>query len=213
MNTILTQLQALRIIPVIAIDNAEDADPMADALSAGGLPVAEITFRTAAAESAIRRLAKREGFLIGAGTVLNVETAQRAVDAGAKFLVSPGFSPKVVGWCAKNNLPITPGVATPTEIEMALDHGLSAVKFFPAETIGGLKALKAIAAPYAMVRFIPTGGITAENLAHYLAFSPVLACGGSWMATKQMLSAGQFERVRELTAEAVKISERAIPAT
>ena len=133
MNAILTQLEKLRIIPVIAIDHADDAGPMADALAAGGLPVAEITFRTPAAEAAIRRVAAREDFLVGAGTVLNVETAERAVDAGAKFLVAPGFSEKVVGWCIKHRVPITPGIATPTEIEMALDHGLVAVKFFPAE--------------------------------------------------------------------------------
>jgi 2-dehydro-3-deoxyphosphogluconate aldolase/(4S)-4-hydroxy-2-oxoglutarate aldolase len=207
MNAILTQLEKLRIIPVIAIDNAGDAEPMADALTAGGLPVAEITFRTPAAEAAIRLLAGRDHFLVGAGTVLNVETAQRAIDAGARFIVSPGFSPQVVGWCVKNNVPIAPGIATPTEIEMALDHGLSAVKFFPAEAIGGLKLLKAIAAPYPMMRFIPTGGISAENLAGYLAFSPVLACGGSWMATKEMLAAKRFNRIAELAKDAVKIAE------
>jgi 2-dehydro-3-deoxyphosphogluconate aldolase/(4S)-4-hydroxy-2-oxoglutarate aldolase len=208
MNAILIQLKKLRIIPVIAIENASDAEPMADALAAGGLPVAEITFRTSAAEEAIRRVAGRDDFLVGAGTVLSVETAQRAVDSGAKFLVSPGFSPKVVGWCLKHQVPIAPGIATPTEIEMALDHGLTVVKYFPAESLGGLKMLKAIAAPYSMMRFIPTGGISPENLASYLAFSPVVACGGSWMATKEMLSAGRFDRIAELTREAVNIAEK-----
>jgi 2-dehydro-3-deoxyphosphogluconate aldolase/(4S)-4-hydroxy-2-oxoglutarate aldolase len=205
MESIFNQITKLRIVPVIALESADTAEALGDALAAGGLPFAEITFRTAAAENSIRRLAKRKDFLIGAGTVLNVETAQRAVDAGAKFIVSPGFSEKVVGWCLKNNVPIVPGIATPTEIEMALDHDLTVVKYFPAEALGGIKMLKAMAAPYSMMQFIPTGGISPDNLADYLTFPAVLACGGSWMATKEMIAEGQFANITELTREAVQI--------
>ena len=206
---ILKQLEANKLVPVIAIDKAEDADKLADALIAGGLPVAEITFRTAAAEASIKAMAKRPEMVLGAGTVLNVDTVKKAVDAGAKFIVSPGFNPKVVSYCVQNKIPITPGVATPTEIEFALDHGLSVVKFFPAEAIGGIKTLKAFAAPYGMMRFIPTGGITEKNVGEYLSFKPVLACGGSWMVAKELLSAGNWAEVTRLTREAVEAAKSA----
>lgn len=209
MSEVLEQLGRLRVIPVVAIDNAADAGPLGEALAAGGLPVAEITFRTAAAEAAIRTMAKQKGLLVGAGTVLNADTAKRAVDAGARFLVSPGFNPKTVRWCLDNNVPITPGTATPTDVEMALDHGLSVVKFFPAEAIGGLKTLQAIAAPYGMMRFVPTGGIGPESLEKYLAFPKVLACGGSWMVTKELLGGRQFGRITEITRDAVHRAARA----
>jgi 2-dehydro-3-deoxyphosphogluconate aldolase/(4S)-4-hydroxy-2-oxoglutarate aldolase len=152
-------------------------------------------------------LAKRGDLLVGAGTVLNVDTVKRAVDAGAKFIVSPGLNPNVVGYCVEQKIPITPGIATPTEIEMALDHGLSVVKFFPAESIGGIKTLKAFSAPYGMIKFIPTGGVGPENLAEYLKFPKVLACGGSWMVGKELLSGKQFDRVRELTRQAVLMAK------
>jgi 2-dehydro-3-deoxyphosphogluconate aldolase/(4S)-4-hydroxy-2-oxoglutarate aldolase len=206
MNDVLSRIEALRIIPVVSIEQATDAPALGDALVAGALPIAEITFRTDAAEASIRALARRGDLLVGAGTVLNVETAKRAVDAGAEFIVSPGFNPKVVSWCIKTGVPITPGVATPTDIEMALDHGLTVVKFFPSEPLGGLKMLKAIAAPFAMMRFIPTGGIDASNLAEYLRFSRVLACGGSWMVTKELLGEKRFGQVTELTRQAVAIA-------
>jgi 2-dehydro-3-deoxyphosphogluconate aldolase/(4S)-4-hydroxy-2-oxoglutarate aldolase len=212
MNEVLEQIGRLRVVPVVAIDDADAAGPLADALVAGGLPIAEITFRTNAAEAAIRAMAKRKGMLVGAGTVLNPDTAKRAIDAGAKFIVSPGFNPKTVRWCLDNKVPITPGTATPTDVEMALDHGLSVVKFFPAEAIGGLKTLQAIAAPYGMMRFIPTGGISPDNLEKYLAFPKILACGGSWMVTKELLAGRQFERVTELTRDAVARAERARPS-
>ena len=211
MNEVLERIGELKIIPVVSIENAGDAAALGDALVAGGLPIAEITFRTAAAEQAIRALAARSGLLVGAGTVLNVDTARRAVDAGAKFIVSPGFNPKVVGWCVSNQAPIMPGAATPTDIEMALDHGVSVVKFFPAEAMGGLDTLKAIAAPYGMMRFVPTGGIGPENLEQYLRFPKVLACGGSWMVSKEILAARQFDRVTALTREAVQAAARAHP--
>lgn len=206
MNQALTRIDALRIVPVVSLEQAADAPALGEALLAGGLPIAEITFRTAAAEASIRALARRGGLLVGAGTVLNVETAQCAVNAGAHFIVSPGFNPKVVAWCVKAGVPITPGVATPTDIEMALDHGLSVVKFFPAEPLGGLKMLKALAAPYGMMRFIPTGGIDASNLAEYLRFPSVLACGGSWMATRELLAQKRFDQIADLTRQAVAIA-------
>jgi 2-dehydro-3-deoxyphosphogluconate aldolase/(4S)-4-hydroxy-2-oxoglutarate aldolase len=208
---ILTRIGHLKIVPVIAIDDAGGAASLGDALVAGGLPIVEITFRTAAAEQSIRALAPRKEILVGAGTVLNVDTARRAVDAGAKFIVSPGFNPKVVSWCVSNNVPVTPGTATPTDIEMALDHGLSVVKFFPCEAIGGLKTLKAIAAPYGMMQFIPTGGIDAGNLAEYLKFPKILACGGSWMASKELLAEKQFATITHLTRQAVEIANAARP--
>ena len=163
MSDVLKRIGELKIVPVISLDDAADAGGLGDALTAGGLPIAEITFRTDAAEQAIRTLARRGDLLVGAGTVLNVETAKIAVGAGASSSSRPGFNPKVVGWCVANNVPITPGVATPTEVEMAMDHGLAVVKFFPAELLGGIKMLKAISAPYPMIRFMPTGGITPEN--------------------------------------------------
>jgi 2-dehydro-3-deoxyphosphogluconate aldolase/(4S)-4-hydroxy-2-oxoglutarate aldolase len=213
MNDVLKRISELKIIPVIAIDDAGDASGLGDALVAGGLPIAEITFRTDAAEQSIRTLARRSDLLVGAGTVLNVETVKRAVDAGAKFIVSPGFNPKVVSWCVANKVPITPGTATPTDVEMALDHGLDVVKFFPCEAIGGLKTLKAIAAPYGMMRFIPTGGITLENLEEYLKFPKILACGGSWMVGKEMIAAKQFDKIRDLSRQAVQLAERVRPVT
>lgn len=205
----LDTIAAHRVVPVIALENPDHAGALADALVAGGLPLAEVTFRTTGADRAIRTMSARGDVLVGAGTVLNVETAQRAVDCGAKFLVSPGFSPKVVTWAAKNGVPITPGCVTPTDIEMALDHGLNVVKFFPAESFGGLKTIKALAAPYSMIRFIPTGGITDKQLSEYLAFKPVLAVGGSWFVAKELLSSGNFTEVTRLTRQAVEIARNA----
>jgi 2-dehydro-3-deoxyphosphogluconate aldolase/(4S)-4-hydroxy-2-oxoglutarate aldolase len=213
MSEVLDQLGKLKVVPVIALEDAADAGPLGEALAAGGLPVAEVTFRTAAAEQSIRTMSKQQGLLVGAGTVLNADTAKRAVDAGAKFIVSPGFNPKTVRWCLDNNVPITPGTATPTDVEMALDHGLTVVKFFPAEAIGGLKTLQAIAAPYGMMRFMPTGGITPDLLEKYLAFPKVVACGGSWMVTKELLAAKQFDRISELSRDAVQRADRARPST
>jgi 2-dehydro-3-deoxyphosphogluconate aldolase/(4S)-4-hydroxy-2-oxoglutarate aldolase len=213
MSDVLEQIGRLKVVPVVALDDAESATPLGEALAKGGLPIAEITFRTAAAESAIRTLAKQDGLLVGAGTVLNPDTAKRAVDAGAKFIVSPGFNPKTVRWCIDNKVPITPGTATPTDVEMALDHGLTVVKLFPAEAIGGLKLLQAIAAPYGMMRFMPTGGITPELLEKYLAFPKVFACGGSWMVTKDLLAGKQFDKIADLSRDAVQRAEKIRPNT
>jgi 2-dehydro-3-deoxyphosphogluconate aldolase / (4S)-4-hydroxy-2-oxoglutarate aldolase len=209
MTDILQQLGHLGLIPVVAIERAADAPPLGRALQEGGLPCAEITFRTAAAEEAIRFMATEcPDVLVGAGTVLSIEQAQKAVAAGAKFIVSPGFDAEVVDWCLAHNVPITPGVMTPTEVALALKKGVNVLKFFPAEAAGGVKLLKSIAAPYGQVKFIPTGGISAQNLADYLSLPMVHACGGSWMVTKQLIAAGKFDQITALTREAVTITQQ-----
>lgn len=206
MNNILQQLGQLGLVPVVAIDRAEDAPKLGQALLDGGLPCAEITFRTAAAREAIRLMAAEcPEVLVGAGTVLSVEQAEQAVSAGAKFIVSPGFDPDVVDWCLANKVAVTPGVVTPTEIALALKKGVNVLKFFPAEAAGGVKLLKAIAAPYGGVKFIPTGGISANNLADYLSLPMVHACGGSWMVKKQLISDGAFDIITQLAGEAVSV--------
>jgi len=203
---ILDTLGRLGVVPVVKIERAEDAVELGRALLAGGLPCAEITFRTAAAEEAIRRISSRvPEIVLGAGTVLSVDQADRAVSGGAQFIVSPGFNQKVVAWCLQNKIAVTPGVATPTEIDMALDKGLDILKFFPAEALGGMATLKAIAAPYAGVKFIPTGGINLDNLAEYLAHSSVHCCGGSWLVKASLITAGRFDEIARLAQEAVSV--------
>ena len=205
MNEQFKQVLAQRIIPVVAIHNAKDADPLADALIAGGLPSAEITFRTEAAEAAIKAMARRGDITVGAGTVLTVEQAQKAIGAGAGFVVAPGLNPKVVRFCLDNNIPVTPGVATPTDIETAMNLGLEILKFFPAEAFGGLKTLKAMSAPYQAVKFIPTGGLNAQNVVDYLKFPKVAAVGGSWIVKSDAIAGGEFDKITQLTREAVEI--------
>ena len=212
MKELLDQLRTHRLVPVVAIDSAGDAEAMAEALAAGGLPVAEITFRTAAAEESIRAIAKTGKVLVGAGTILNVDTAKRAIDAGAAFLVTPGFSAKIVEFCLSENVPIIPGTSNATDLQAAAEYELPAVKFFPAEAVGGLKMLKALAAPFLTMQFMPTGGITTENLKSYLDFSPVIACGGSWMVGRELISAHQFAKITEITRSAVQIARQAAPA-
>jgi 2-dehydro-3-deoxyphosphogluconate aldolase/(4S)-4-hydroxy-2-oxoglutarate aldolase len=190
---------------VVVIDRAEDAWPLGQALKAGGLPVAEVTFRTEAAQAAIAAMAKDKEITLGAGTVLQPDQVDQALAAGATYIVTPGFNAKVVRRCREKGVPVFPGVATPTEIQMALDEGVDIVKFFPAESLGGIKALKAIAAPYSMVRFIPTGGINLEKLADYLAFKAVVAVGGSWMVSPELLKARNFAEITRLAAEAVAL--------
>jgi 2-dehydro-3-deoxyphosphogluconate aldolase/(4S)-4-hydroxy-2-oxoglutarate aldolase len=195
----------MRLVPVIVIEDAGRAEGMAAALVNGGLPCAEVTFRTAAATDAVKRItAKYPDMLVGAGTVLTPQQARAARDAGAKFIVAPGFSAAVVDYCQENEMPVFPGVCTPTEIEMALGKGLKTVKFFPAEPMGGLNYLKAISAPYGDVDFIPTGGISTKNVHEYLAFKKVVACGGSWMAPADAISAGDFARIEAETKRAVE---------
>ena len=201
MNDLLNQLGELGIIPVVVIEDAADAPRLGQALSKGGLPCAEITFRTPAAAAAIRAMSTAcPEVLVGAGTILTVEQAETAVTAGAKFIVTPGFDAAVVDWCIDKDVPIVPGVMTPTEINMALNKGLSLLKFFPAEAAGGIKTLKAVGGPYVDVKFIPTGGINPANLADYLSLPMVHACGGSWLVNKQLIAAGDFERIEELAA-------------
>jgi len=210
MNEVLEEIHRLRVVPVVAIKDVKDAEPLAQALIDANLPCAEITFRTDAAEDSIHILAKRGDILVGAGTVLNIGQVKIAVDAGAKFIVSPGFNPKAVQYCLDNNIPVIPGVCTPSDISLALDFGLEVVKFFPAEAFGGLQTLKAISAPYSMVRFIPTGGIGPETLVEYLSFPKVFACGGSWMVTSDLISSGNFSEIRRLTREAVELAAKAV---
>jgi 2-dehydro-3-deoxyphosphogluconate aldolase/(4S)-4-hydroxy-2-oxoglutarate aldolase len=206
MNAVLEQFGKIGIIPVVVLDDAKDAEPLGQALMEGGLPCAEVTFRTAAAEESIRIMAEKfPDMLVGAGTVLTTEQVDRAVAAGAKFIVSPGINPKVVDYCVKKNIPITPGTCNPSNVETALEFGLDVVKFFPAEPAGGLKYIKAIAAPYVGMKFMPTGGINAENVKEYLKYDRILACGGSWMVKGDLIKAGNFDKIRELTAEAAQI--------
>lgn len=194
---------AARLLPVVVLPAASAAEPLAAALLDGGLSCVEVTFRTEAAAEAIARMAKRPELLVGAGTVLTVEQVDRAVDAGARFIVSPGFGPAVVRRCAERSVPVFPGVATATEIQMALDAGLRTVKFFPTEQLGGAAMVKALAAPFRGVRFIPTGGVTTANLAGYLALPAVLAVGGTWMVAADLLAAGDWAEVTRRTAAAV----------
>jgi 2-dehydro-3-deoxyphosphogluconate aldolase / (4S)-4-hydroxy-2-oxoglutarate aldolase len=204
------RIRALGLIPVIIIDEAADALPLADALAEGGLACAEVTFRTPAAADALARITgERPDVLAGAGTVLSRDAAQRAREAGARFVVAPGLSPAVVEYCLGHGIPVFPGVCTPTEVEAALALGVTTLKFFPAEAMGGVSFLKAIAAPYGMVDFIPTGGITEANLGDYLALARVLACGGSWMAPRDWIRAQRFDRIRETTVLAVERSRAA----
>ena len=209
MTEMYEKLGQLKLIPVVVMEDAADAVPLGQALLDGGLPCAEVTFRTAAAPRAISALAELGGLLVGAGTVLTVDQAKQAVDSGARFIVTPGFNPKVVGYCVDNGIPVTPGVCTPSGIEAAMGFGLNVVKFFPAEAFGGLKTLKAISGPYGMMKFIPTGGIIAANFAEYLAFEKVLACGGSWIVKKDLIAAGNFAEITRLTQDAVSLAAKA----
>jgi 2-dehydro-3-deoxyphosphogluconate aldolase/(4S)-4-hydroxy-2-oxoglutarate aldolase len=204
MNDILETIAALRLVPVVKIENSKDAVPLGRALLDGRLPIAEITFRTAAAEAAIRALtAELPELLVGAGTVLSIDQVTRAVDAGARFIISPGFNPTVVDYCLDHSICMVPGVNNPSQIERALERQLKVVKFFPAEATGGLPFLKAVAAPYSDILFMPTGGINLENLLSYLSFPRVIACGGSWMVEAALISAGNFVEIEKRTREAV----------
>ena len=201
---ILEKLSLAGLVPVIAINNAEDAVPLCKALSDGGLPVAEITFRTAAAEEAIRRVHQElPNVILCAGTVLTTEQVDRAVNAGAAAIVSPGLNPTVVKYCIEKGIPVCPGTANPSDVEVALSLGLKAVKFFPAEQAGGLKMIKAMCGPYTTMKFMPTGGINEANMLDYLAFDKILCCGGSWMVPKDAVEAKDWARITALTRSAV----------
>ena len=206
MTEMMQQLKKIGIVPVVVLNDAKDALPLAERLVKGGLPCAEVTFRTAAAEESIRRMAKEfPDMIIGAGTVLTTEQADRAIDAGAKFIVSPGFNPKVTEYVLKKGVPMTPGVCTPTEIEAAMSLGLDVLKFFPAEPSGGLKMIKAVAAAYVNLQFMPTGGINAANVRDYLAYDRIVACGGSWMVSGGLVKEGKFDEIEKLVREAADI--------
>jgi len=204
MADVLKTIGEIGIVPVIKIDDAKDAVNLAKALVAGDVPVAEVTFRTAAAEESIKKISKEvPDILVGAGTVLTVDQAKKAMDAGAKFLVSPGFNPKVVEFCVKQNMPITPGVNNPSTIEQALEYGLKVLKFFPCEQSGGLPMMKALAGPYGDISFIPTGGINKDNAASFLAYNKIVAVGGSWMAPNDLIAAGKFDEITKLCADSI----------
>lgn len=208
MKTMEEQFREALVVPVVVLNDVKDAEPLADALVEGGLPCAEVTFRTEAAEESIRRMAaKYPEMLVGAGTVLTIEQVERAVNAGAKFIVSPGFDPEIVDYCIEKEIPVFPGCITPSEVAQAVKRGLKIVKFFPAEQFGGVSTIKAMAAPYGMVKFMPTGGINANNLKEYLSCDKILCCGGSWMVKGDLIKAGEFDKIRELTKEAVALAK------
>ncbi len=204
MKTPFEAIAACKLVPVIILQSAAHAGPLGDALVAGGLPCAEVTFRTDAAAASIKTLATRGDMLVGAGTVLRIDQVKQAVDNGASFMVSPGFQPKIVAYCVENGITIVPGISSPSDLCQALEFDLRVFKFFPAEAAGGLEALKAISSPFAShLRFVPTGGITEEKLGRYLAWPKTLACGGSWMVPDPLIAAGKFDEVTVLVRQAV----------
>ena len=206
MEDITESFEKLGVVPVVVLEDAKDAVPLATALVKGGLPCAEVTFRTEAAEESIRLMMEEfSKMLVGAGTVLTVEQVDAAVRAGAKFIVSPGFDAEIVDYCIKNEIPVFPGCITPSEVAQAVKRGLKVVKFFPAEPAGGISMIKAMAAPYVGLKFMPTGGINAKNLEDYLSSDKIICCGGSWMVKGDLVKAGEFDKIRELTAEACKL--------
>ena len=206
MSTIIEELSGYGVVPVVVLNRAEDAKPLAEALCKGGLPCAEVTFRTEAAEESIRIMSENfPQMLVGAGTVLTIGQVDRAVGAGAKFIVSPGFDPEIVDYCIEKKIPVLPGCITPSEVAQGVKRGLKVLKFFPAEQAGGVAMIKAMAAPYTTVKFMPTGGISAKNLEEYLSVPKIIACGGSWMVKGDLIDSGQFDKIEEMTREAVDL--------
>ena len=201
------KIEELGIVPVVVLQDIKDAKPLAQALCEGGLPCAEVTFRTEAAEESIRIMTEAfPQMLVGAGTVLTKAQVDAAVEAGAKFIVSPGFDPEIVDYCLEKQIPVFPGCITPSEIAQAVKRGLRVVKFFPAEQFGGVAAIKALSAPYVGLKFMPTGGVSAANLKDYFGCKSIIACGGSWMVKGDLIVAGKFDEIRQMTAEAVKLA-------
>jgi len=208
MHPIFEKLAQMKIVPVIVINDVSRAIPLAKALCDGGLPCAEVTFRTAGAAEAIKAMIDNfPEMLVGAGTVLTPEQADAAINAGAKFLVSPGLNPDVVRHAQAKGVPMLPGICTPSELEQGLSLGLEMLKFFPAEAAGGVNMLKALSAPYGAVKFMPTGGLTPANVKDYLGVKSVMACGGSWMVKDELIAAGDFDKITELTKEAVELAK------
>ena len=205
MKNIINQINDVGIVPVVVINDSQKALSLATAIQAGGLRVIEVTLRTAEAMESIKKIAKSlPDMLIGAGTVRTIVQVDQAIEAGASFIVSPGFSPEVVTYCIEKNIPVIPGCITPTEIEQAANYGLSVLKFFPAQAAGGVEMLKALASPYGNISFMPTGGININNLEDYLSLKNVIACGGSWMVKDDLLDSENFDKITELTEMAVK---------
>ena len=208
MKSIEERFAELKVVPVVVLNDVKDAAPLAKALVEGGLPCAEVTFRTDAAAESIHIMTEAyPDMLVGAGTVLTTEQVDSAVEAGAKFIVSPGFDPEIVDYCIGKNVPVFPGCISPSEVAQAVKRGLKVVKFFPAEQAGGLTMIKAMAAPYNMLKFMPTGGINTKNLKEYLACDKILCCGGSWMVKGDMVEAGEFDKIQKLTEEAKALAE------
>ena len=206
MNKVLEEISKIGIVPVIALDHVEDAAPLAKALCDGGLPCAEVTFRTAAAEESIRLMHEAyPDMVLAAGTVLTTEQVDRAVAAGASVIVSPGFDPEIVDYCISKNIPVMPGIVTPSELAQAVKRGLTRVKFFPATAAGGIKMIKAMCAAYTTVRIMPTGGINTSNLEEFLSCDKIFCCGGSWMVKGDLIKAGEFDKIKDMTAEAVAL--------
>ena len=206
MKDITESFEKLGVVPVVVLEDAKDAVPLATALVEGGLPCAEVTFRTEAAEESIRLMLEQfPEMLVGAGTVLTTEQVDAAVGAGAKFIVSPGLNPEIVKYCLEKNIAVTPGVVTPSEMAQAVELGLPLVKFFPAEPSGGLPMIHAVAAAYTTLKFMPTGGINPGNVRDYLKDDKIFACGGSWMVKGNLVDAGDFDKIKELTKEAADI--------
>ncbi len=199
-------LSFYRIIPTVTINKAEDAQMLADALIKGGIPIAEVTFRTAAAEEAIERMSRIEGIAVGAGSVINIDQAIRALRAGAQFVVSPGFNQEVVQYCLDNDVAVIPGAATPTEIIQAVNMGIKLIKIFPASSLGGTAFLKAVSAPFPGVRYMPTGGIGIDNMNEYLALPCVAAVGGSWMVKASWIDDHEFEKITEICRKSIEKS-------
>ena len=209
MEAAIKRFSEVGIIPVVVLNDAKDAEPHGQALMEGGLPAAEVTFRTDAAEESIRIMAEKfPDMLVGAGTVLTIDQAERAVAAGAKFIVSPGFDPEIVQFCLDRDIPVCPGVQTPSEVIQAYKFGLDHVKFFPAENSGGLAMIKAVGAAFPNMKFMPTGGISASNVTEYLENSKIFCCGGSWMVKGDMIKAGEFDKIKEKVAEAAAIVKK-----
>ena len=212
MKDITERFEKLGVVPVVVLEDAKDAVPLATALVEGGLPCAEVTFRTEAAEESIRLMTEQfPEMLVGAGTVLTVEQVDAAVRTGAKFIVSPGFDAEIVDYCLKNEIPVFPGCISPSEVAQAVKRGLKVVKFFPAEPAGGVAMIKAMAAPYNQLRFMPTGGIGTQNLKDYLGFDKIICCGGSWMVKADLIKNGEFEKICNLTKEAKKLAKSIRP--
>lgn len=209
MDAVLKKIGKIRLVPVVKIEDSRNAVSLGQALKDGNLPIAEITYRTDAAEETIRILtAELPEILVGAGTVLTIDQVKSAVSAGARFMVAPGFNPTVVDYCLEHNICVVPGVNNPSQIERALERKLKVVKFFPAEASGGLPFLKAVVAPYNDILFLPTGGINLQNLMTYLSFPQVIACGGSWMVKTDLISSGNFTQIVKLTQEAVAVIKK-----